>query len=148
MTHPYFSPPTRQPNDVAECVYREGAPGPFLTRGCSATSPIAAPGCTPTRAVEQRHGADGVSAHTPSAPITLRPLSRQEYWRFAERIMNGSGASMRKAHMAAPLLHILTERDEMWCSGGRAMPFVSIAPRYCRTCLALAKDMYDDLAGE
>jgi hypothetical protein len=62
-----------------------------------------------------------------SAATTPRP-SRVELWRWAERILRGSGASIRASHRAAPLLHLLTEGD------------------HCSTCIALAGEMWDDLA--
>lgn len=63
----YFSPPMRQPFDAAEFAYREGAAGLLVVPDCTAASSIApAPGA-PTPAVE-RHGADGDTAHAPSAP--------------------------------------------------------------------------------
>lgn len=69
-------------------------------------------------------------------------------WRWAEGIMHGSGASTRSGHRAAPRLHILA-RDNgelvMWCSNGKAMPFVSIRSDYCPKCLELARDMWERL---
>lgn len=75
-------------------------------------------------------------------------LDKWDVWREAERIMNGEGASTRSASQANPVMHILTENDEMWCSGGRAMPFVPLRHRLCSTCLALAREMHDDLSDE
>ena len=74
-----------------------------------------------------------------------RVQRRHDLWRWAEGIMNGSGAALRSSNRAAPVLHVLTERNEMWCSGGRAMPFVSIRPKYCSACMTLVKEMWDDI---
>lgn len=76
----------------------------------------------------------------------MKPVPQKHVlWRWAEGVMHGSGASLKSAHRAAPRLHILAEGDLMWCSGGEAMPFVSLRSDYCPECLALARDMWERL---
>lgn len=67
---------------------------------------------------------------------------------FASRIMD-EGIARRAQMQVDPPLHIVTERSELWCTGGPANKGENtVTRRYCRQCLTLAREMYADLADE
>lgn len=75
-------------------------------------------------------------------------LTDQEAFSFASRIM-GEGIAHSAQMRIDPPLHIVTENSELWCTGGPAHRNENtMTRRYCRRCLTLAREMWNDLANE
>lgn len=75
-------------------------------------------------------------------------MTDEEMFNWAARTMSGDGVARRSWGQPDPPLHVLADHDRLWCTGGPGAALNTVTRRYCRRCLTLAREMWDDLGGD
>lgn len=92
--------------------------------------------------------ADGLRSEAEMEGLPASELSDEEVWNWASGIHDeGRSDGHRGRYSMDPTLHLLPRgTGTLWCTGGPAVEANTARRRWCRRCLRLAREMWDDLA--